>query len=920
MLAILAAAGDKGVSREKLLGILWADSSPEKARHALSQTLYSLRRDLGGEAVLSTPDLRLDAAVFSSDVADFRAAIAAEDWSRAAQLYDGAFLDGFYIADAPEFERWTEQARSDLERDGLAAIERVARKLSGDGKARDAADAWRRLARFDPLSGAYAAGYVEALAATGDRASALAHARTYREHLQRELDTVPDENFERVLAQLKSRPPLNRETRRARRAAEELTSPTLPTPQSIDTDAEPIPAEGVRRDRRLTFALGALGIVAAVVMILVIRDRAAGDREAGAVIAVGRVRDLVTPDSVRLGGVLGEMLTTSLARLHPLQVVSNTRMLELTPRDADTARIALADAARRAGATEVIEGELLPLPGGRLRLDIRRIDLERGRIRAGYEVSGDDRMVLLDSVTALIAADLRMAAPSRSLADVSTRSPLALRYYEDGLRAFYQFDAYAANRLFRAAIREDSMFAMATYYAWRSSVEISDSSQFSLGVRASRLAANASERDRLLILTHVGGTQNEARSVAAAESLGTRYANDPEALVRAAGVITDLRRRTALLNRAIALDSSAGTSVSAICRMCEAFGDLAQRYAWADSADQAERTLRRWIKLRPEDATPWFLLADRLISVGRRQEANAAQKRAEELGGKQGNETERRLTWSLRGDDVDGALSQCASTLAIDRESFDNTAWWCVIGLRMAGRFNDAKALVRDGRVPGSKTVWRGGTKDPVHGAILELESGDPLKAAKAFAGLGYYFGDSSRASAGWKARTTTWHLTLTATALVAGGDTAGARALLDSIETVGKRSLFERDPRLHHFVRGLLLARAGNHAAAVPHYRAAISSPTNGYTRINYELGKSLLALNRPAEAVPVMRAVLHGGLEGSGLYLPRTEAHELLARAFEASGRRDSAAVHYRVVARSWANSDPLLRERLAHARARQ
>jgi hypothetical protein len=140
---------------------------------------------------------------------------------------------------------------------------------------------------------------------------------------------------------------------------------------------------------------------------------------------------------------------------------------------------------------------------------------------------------------------------------------------------------------------------------------------------------------------------------------------------------------------------------------------------------------------------------------------------------------------------------------------------------------------------------------------------------------------------------------------------------LVDTIETLGRRSLFGRDPLLHHFVRGLLLSRARQHAAAVREFRAAIHSPTFGYTRINYELGKSLLELKRPAEGIPVVQGALRGGLEGSGLYVTRTEFHELLAQLFDANGQRDSAGVHYAVVERSWASADPFLTGRRDAAR---
>ncbi len=74
---------------------------------------------------------------------------------------------------------------------------------------------------------------------------------------------------------------------------------------------------------------------------------------------------------------------------------------------------------------------------------------------------------------------------------------------------------------------------------------------------------------------------------------------------------------------------------------------------------------------------------------------------------------------------------------------------------------------------------------------------------------------------------------------------------------------------------------------------------------------------MSRPAEAIPVLRAPLHGGIEGSDLYLTRTESHELLAHAFELTGQRDSAAAHYVVVERAWRQADPFLRARYEAAR---
>jgi len=99
---------------------------------------------------------------------------------------------------------------------------------------------------------------------------------------------------------------------------------------------------------------------------------------------------------------------------------------------------------------------------------------------------------------------------------------------------------------------------------------------------------------------------------------------------------------------------------------------------------------------------------------------------------------------------------------------------------------------------------------------------------------------------------------------------------------------------------------------AAAREFAAAIHSPSLGFTRVNYELAKSLVRLHRPSEAIAALRPALEGEIDASNLYITRTEIHEVLAHAFDAAGQRDSAAVHYRAVVRAWQRADPSFQAR--------
>src|SRR2546426_11783992 len=106
LLALLAVASRRGMSRDKLIAYLWPDADTEHSRNLLNQACYALRRDLHApELFLGATELRLNPDVITSDIQAFADAVERGDFEQVAAVYVGPFLDGFYLRTAGEFER-----------------------------------------------------------------------------------------------------------------------------------------------------------------------------------------------------------------------------------------------------------------------------------------------------------------------------------------------------------------------------------------------------------------------------------------------------------------------------------------------------------------------------------------------------------------------------------------------------------------------------------------------------------------------------------------------------------------------------------------------------------------------------------------------------------------------------------------------
>ena len=962
ILALLARAGERGASRDKVLALLWPDADADRGSRTLAQALYALRKDLIAEdAITGARELRFDPALVTTDVAEFTAAVSRGDDARAAELYAGPFLDGFHLSGAEEFMRWVEQERASLAQDYARVLESLARGTLASGNASAAVSWWRKLAALDPLNARVTVGLMEALAAAGDRPSAIKQAHLYELLVEQELELPPDREVIALAERLRVEPVSNvralaeaRPTVAPSAAASRIVTiagsdavvsadvdpgvPPLPMEPPVAAGTGPAAAASTlgtpthriapARNRVSWMIGGALAAMAGAAWLLAARDgsgvRRFGSRDQSPVVAIGRIASYGTDSSASaMAGPASDLLATSLARSPGLRVVSSARMMELMRRlrqPGDTSGAELVAAAREAGATEIIDGTLYARPSGALRLDLRRVDIATGAIGDVRTIEGNDLFALVDSGTAHLVAALGSRPPGGSVTDVTTRSVVAYRMYEEGIDAFFRGDRGSARRLFDGALAEDSMFALAAYYGTLASESFGPDSYLPRMQRAQRLAARAPDRERLTILADWAYRAALPTQRQVAETLATRYPTEVEGhLYTGIALVNEgeFLAARAPLNRVIAMDSL-GTGRGVTCGVCIASQWLVSAYLLADSLPAAERTARRWLRLQPSSPAA----VDAVVAVLDREERSAEADSVATVARANQNyddAVDNRAFRLIRAGAYDAADRLSAGQ--IDGGTFRGRTdgyWALAVSLREQGRLDEAlDAMRRLRRV--ARATWREGPVSSVSvlEAQLQLERGQPVVAAALFDSVVRAL--PSLIMPAQLAKDSAWRLTHVANARAAAGDTAALAPLADLVQSLGARSGYGRDRRLHHHIRGLLLVARGDDAAAINEFRQAIYSLTGGYTRTNLELANAYLRMRRPLDAIAVLQPALRGSIEAQNLYVNRIEIHDRLAQAWQRAGRADSAAAHYRVVARAWAAGDPAFRVRADSARAR-
>ena len=474
ILSILAAAGERGVTRDKLLSLLWADGDPEKSRHALTQSLYHIRKVLGVDRLfLGTADVRLDFNEFTADVLDFQHATSQSKADVAVGLYEGPFLDGFYVNGDAEFEFWVSTQRTKFAQQYGDALENLARQASESGD-RSAEVTWRiRLADHNPLNGLAVVAAMNCLAATGDRTAALQLARTHEERMRKELDLPPDVGVAELAGELRrgtpSSAPVIPETRLPPSVAEPGTR-SAKLKRVLGFGPQPPEPAPVRLTRNPQLWMGMATAIAVVSLLSDLRasdsSSAAAASTRGATIAVAPFRvQSSDPSATYLRDGLLDLLASRIANAEMKHAADPTRVLQAArtlgfPSDSGAPLPGAVKLAKAVGAEEIVVGSIEPAENG-VKITATLIDANHGRVKSSVAVRGqpDSLTTVVDRIIAGLI--LSESDPDAAVIEPPSVSPAALRVYLMGRAAYRQGDYDAAVRNFNQSLMEEPRFALA---------------------------------------------------------------------------------------------------------------------------------------------------------------------------------------------------------------------------------------------------------------------------------------------------------------------------------------------------------------------------------------------------------------------------------------------------------------------------
>lgn len=479
VLAWLALRPDRSATRDRIIGVFWGGRDDERARNSLSDVLSHLRRVLGRDAIRTRADevaLAADAPLVVDAMALAEAA-RREAHEDVVALYGGAFLDGFHVDDAHDFDDWCERTRARLA--ALFARSAAARcaSLASDKRWDECRALAERWLDADPASADAANALLDAILAPqthASRVAALVACQSLSIRLHRDLGVSPAPEVmarAREIAVALEATGATQPVVATRPASPRRVVPMEGTGQAM-AEAAPVTPQAtvtrtvvVRPSQWVWWGVGMAAVLVGAVSFSRAMTRNARDLDPRRVVV--DVFENRTGDTTlaMLGRVAAEWVARGLTEtgavevveLAPLAVPSAREDAQALGRRANAGSVVLGSYLRR-GDSVVIEARLVDAADGRVLRAVDPVVLHPSQPLPGVEV-------LWARVAGAVASQLdpMITAVAREGRQPSTHA--AYQPWVQGLELFSQHEFAASIPPFLEAAALDTTFLTAIIWA-----------------------------------------------------------------------------------------------------------------------------------------------------------------------------------------------------------------------------------------------------------------------------------------------------------------------------------------------------------------------------------------------------------------------------------------------------------------------
>ncbi len=627
-------------------------------------------------------------------------------------------------------------------------------------------------------------------------------------------------------------------------------------------------------------------------------------------LAVMYFENLADPqDENRMGEMITSLLITDLSESqYFMRVVSRQRLydiLKLLGKEElkKVDRSVASEVARKAQVRWILTGDILQTePNIVLTSDIS--DPATGEIVATWRVNGEkgeDIFAVVDKLTAQIKEDLSLPGGAakelnRSVADVTTRSPEAYRYYLEGLDNFNRVYFADAERSFRKALEYDSTFAMAYF---RLAILKQGQERTDLLAKAAAHSDRVSKKEKFYIkILQAGASGDNKDYLEGLQEMTKHFPDDKESFEWLGMYYFETHHypeAISYFNKALEIDPLFKLIYNMLAYAYNQTGDF-EKSIWA---------INKYISIAPDEANPYDTRGDLYAWNGKIEQAMGSYRKALET------KPDFYASWVKLGHmhlfrreyaQAESCYKQLAGSDRKDIRSEGRVLLAYIPAYQ--GQFDQALKLLDDGLAADRMEQVEGDNVARKHSlkALLYLETGRADLARQESEKVVEISRQAYPDNKIW-GRQHYVHL------LAESGSIKEAEQVASAL----RKDIGENDEAricFYWYAAGCIEFFKGNLQQSIANLEKAADHLDQFYA--NYMLARAYLQSDRLDKAVSRLEAMISKYDESrAGTVTWAVKAHYLLGLAYEQSGWNGKAAEQYQEFLKIWKNADPRVPE---------